>query len=60
MRPLFMPIVGWFSRRNAHSQFYKSIHISYPSASDRAVARQKGIGQVAKFFCTACQMVTAG
>ncbi len=29
--------------RNAHSQFYKSIHISYPSARDRAAARQKGI-----------------
>jgi murein L,D-transpeptidase YafK len=24
--------------RNAHSQFYKSIHISYPSAADRARA----------------------
>jgi murein L,D-transpeptidase YafK len=29
--------------RNAHSQFYKSIHISYPSEHDRAVARQKGV-----------------
>lgn len=29
--------------RNVHSQFYKSIHISYPSARDRAVARQKGV-----------------
>ena len=29
--------------RNAHSQFYKSIHISYPSARDRAAARQKGV-----------------
>jgi len=29
--------------RNSRSQFYKSIHISYPSASDRAVARQKGV-----------------
>jgi murein L,D-transpeptidase YafK len=28
--------------RNAHSQFYKSIHISYPNAGDRAAARQKG------------------
>ncbi len=25
-------------RRNPHSQFYKSIHISYPSAADRARA----------------------
>ncbi len=29
--------------RNPHSQFYKSIHISYPSASDRAAAQQKGV-----------------
>jgi murein L,D-transpeptidase YafK len=29
--------------RNAHSQFYKSIHISYPSARDLAAARQKGV-----------------
>lgn len=29
--------------RNAHSQFYKSIHISYPSAHDRAAARQSGV-----------------
>jgi len=29
--------------RNAHSQFYKSIHISYPSARDRAAARKGGV-----------------
>jgi murein L,D-transpeptidase YafK len=29
--------------RNVHSQFYKSIHIAYPSAHDRASARQKGV-----------------
>lgn len=29
--------------RNAHSQFYKSIHISYPSQRDRALARQKDV-----------------
>lgn len=29
--------------RNAHSQFYKSIHISYPSQSDRAAARKRGV-----------------
>lgn len=29
--------------RNAHSQFYKSIHISYPSARDRAAARKLGV-----------------
>jgi murein L,D-transpeptidase YafK len=35
---------------NAHSHFYKSIHISYPSASDRAVARQKGIAPGGEVF----------
>lgn len=29
--------------RNSQSQFYKSIHISYPNARDRAAARQKGV-----------------
>jgi len=29
--------------RNAHSQFYKSIHISYPDARDRAAARQRSV-----------------
>ena len=29
--------------RNAHSQFYKSLHISYPSALDRAAARRNGL-----------------
>src|SRR5579864_6206630 len=29
--------------RNAHSQFYKSIHISYPNATDRAAARRKDV-----------------
>jgi murein L,D-transpeptidase YafK len=29
--------------RNAHSQFYKSIHISYPNARDRSAARQKQV-----------------
>ena len=28
--------------RNPHSKFYKSIHISYPSSHDRALARQNG------------------
>jgi murein L,D-transpeptidase YafK len=27
--------------RNAHSQFYKSIHISYPNTRDRSEARRK-------------------
>ena len=29
--------------RNAHSRFYKSIHISYPNARDRAAARKMGV-----------------
>lgn len=29
--------------RNVRSQFYKSIHISYPNASDRAAARARGV-----------------
>ena len=29
--------------RNAHSQFHKSIHISYPGPRDRAAARAKGV-----------------
>ena len=28
--------------RNVHSQFYKSLHISYPSARDRLAARAEG------------------
>lgn len=28
---------------NAHSQFYKSIHISYPSGQEREAARQRGV-----------------
>lgn len=29
--------------RKAHSKFYKAIHISYPSAQDRAAAREQGV-----------------
>ena len=29
--------------RNAHSQFYKSIHISYPNDRDRAEAHKRGV-----------------
>jgi murein L,D-transpeptidase YafK len=36
--------------RNAHSQFYKSIHISYPSEHDRALARQKGVSPGGDIF----------
>lgn len=30
-------------RRNEHSQFYRSIHISYPNAQDRERARKLGV-----------------
>lgn len=30
-------------RRNAHSQFYKSLHISYPNDRERAAARRNGV-----------------
>ena len=30
-------------RRNEHSQYYRSIHISYPSAEDRGRARKLGV-----------------
>jgi murein L,D-transpeptidase YafK len=30
-------------RRNAHSQFYRSIHISYPNAQDRARSARRGV-----------------
>jgi murein L,D-transpeptidase YafK len=30
-------------RRNAHSRFYRSIHISYPNAKDLAAARKLGV-----------------
>jgi len=36
--------------RNAHSQFYKSIHISYPNARDRAAARKQGVSPGGDIF----------
>lgn len=30
-------------RRNAHSQYYRALHISYPNADDRAQARKSGL-----------------
>jgi murein L,D-transpeptidase YafK len=30
-------------RRNAHSQFYRSIHISYPNSQDRAHAKKLAV-----------------
>ena len=29
--------------KNANSKFYKSLHISYPNAEDRAAARERGV-----------------
>src|SRR5262249_36169284 len=29
--------------RNAHSSFYKSLHVSYPNATDRAHAKRAGV-----------------
>jgi murein L,D-transpeptidase YafK len=36
--------------RNAHSQFYKSIHISYPSEQDGALARKNGVSPGGDIF----------
>jgi murein L,D-transpeptidase YafK len=30
--------------KNAHSQFYKALHLSYPNATDRLRARKLGVG----------------
>ena len=46
--------------RNAHSQFYKSIHISYPNTRDRAAARRKGVSPGGGVLFMACRMVMAG
>jgi murein L,D-transpeptidase YafK len=37
-------------RRNAKSQFHRSIHISYPSAQDRARARNLGVNPGGDIF----------
>jgi murein L,D-transpeptidase YafK len=37
-------------RRNAQSQFYKSIHISYPTAEDRQQARRLGVAPGGDIF----------
>ena len=36
--------------RNAHSQFYKSINISYPNENDRALARKSGVSPGGDIF----------
>ena len=37
-------------RRNAHSQFHKSLHISYPNAADRERARRLGVSPGGDIF----------
>ena len=37
-------------RRNPHSKFYRSIHISYPDASDRARASKLGVSPGGDIF----------
>ena len=37
-------------RRNAKSQFYRSIHVSYPNAEDRARARKSGVSPGGDIF----------
>ena len=36
--------------RNAHSQYRRALHISYPNARDRAAARAKGFSPVGDVF----------
>ncbi len=36
--------------RNVHSQYYRSIHISYPNAHDQAAARQKRVSPGGDIF----------
>jgi murein L,D-transpeptidase YafK len=36
--------------RNSHIQFYKALHISYPNARDRTIARQKGVSPGGNVF----------
>src|SRR5271169_284777 len=45
--------------RNAHSQFYKAIHISYPDEHDRALARKNGVSPEEMFLFTDCPTATA-
>jgi hypothetical protein len=50
--------------RNAHSQFYKAIHISYPNERDRAAAqahhRRIMCLRVGTYLFTACQTAMSG
>jgi hypothetical protein len=38
-------------RRNAHSQFYRAIQVSYPNAQDRARAKKLGVSAGATSTC---------
>ncbi|HUA14842.1 MAG TPA: L,D-transpeptidase family protein [Verrucomicrobiae bacterium] len=42
--------VYFLDSRNLHSRFYKSIHISYPNAQDRAAARKAGVSPGGDIF----------
>jgi murein L,D-transpeptidase YafK len=42
--------------RNAHSQFHRSIHISYPNARDRAEARARGVSPGGDVFVHGLQI----
>jgi murein L,D-transpeptidase YafK len=44
-------------RRNPRSQFYKSIHISYPSQQDRARAKTQGVSPGGDIFNIGCNEV---
>jgi murein L,D-transpeptidase YafK len=37
-------------RRNAHSQFDRTLHISYPNAADREMARKLGVSPGGDIF----------
>src|SRR5262249_54352368 len=47
-------------RRNPHSKFYRSIHISYPNQKDRKRAQRLGVPPVATFSFMACPTDSAG
>ena len=36
--------------RNAHSQFHRALHISYPNAADRASAKRRGVSPGGDIF----------
>ncbi len=46
--------------RNDHSQFYRSIHISYPNAEDQRGRASWAPPRVAISCCTDCQTISVG